>query len=143
MKTLKDMLQALPVERRAKIEARTRELVAEEMTLRELRRARKLTQVRMAKSLGITQDQVSRLEQRTDLHLSTLQGAVRALGGELSLVAKFPDRDPVVLSGLGDEGAVEPKRRAGSKRSTAKRTAATPSAPVATRNPPAGSRRPY
>jgi DNA-binding XRE family transcriptional regulator len=106
MKTLEEMLQALPVERRAEVESRAQELIAEEMTLRELRRARKLTQVRMAKTLGISQDQVSRLEQRTDLHLSTLQGAVRALGGQLSLIAEFPDREPVVLSGLGDATTV-------------------------------------
>jgi DNA-binding XRE family transcriptional regulator len=59
--------------RRKKVEARAAELIAEEMTLRELRRARKLTQVRMAKSLGVTQDGVSRLEKRSDLMLSTLR----------------------------------------------------------------------
>jgi DNA-binding XRE family transcriptional regulator len=64
-----------PVQRR-KIEARAAELLAEEMTLRELRRARKLTQVRMAKTLGITQDSVSRLEKRSDLLLSTLRKTV-------------------------------------------------------------------
>jgi transcriptional regulator with XRE-family HTH domain len=142
MKTLEEMLAKLPPRLRAEIDARAAQLIAEEMTLRELRRARKLTQVRMAKALGISQDQVSRLEQRTDLHLSTLQGAVRALGGELSLVARFPDRAPVVLSGLGDPGAVKPKRRAASIRPPGKDAAATPSAPATTRTPPAGSRRP-
>jgi len=79
-------------------------LIAEEMTLRELRRARKLTQVRMAKTLGITQDSVSRLEKRSDLLLSTLRKAVQAMGGNLSLVAEFPDGAPVVLSGIAEEG---------------------------------------
>jgi transcriptional regulator with XRE-family HTH domain len=78
-------------------------LIAEEMTLRELRHARKLTQVRMAKTLGITQDSVSRLEKRSDLLLSTLRKTVQAMGGELSLVAEFPDRAPVILSGIGEE----------------------------------------
>jgi transcriptional regulator with XRE-family HTH domain len=85
---------------RKKVEARAAELMAEEMTLRELRKARKLTQVRVAKALGINQDSVSRLEKRSDLLLSTLRKAVEAMGGTLSLVAQFPDRRPVVLSAL-------------------------------------------
>jgi len=59
-------------------------LVAEEMTLQELRQARKLTQVRMAKALGISQDGISRLEKRGDLLLSTLRMSVEAMGGNLS-----------------------------------------------------------
>jgi transcriptional regulator with XRE-family HTH domain len=70
------------------------------MTLQELRQARKLTQVRLAKALGISQDGVSRLEKRSDLLLSTLRKSVEAMGGNLSLVAEFPDREPVVLSGI-------------------------------------------
>ena len=89
---------------RKKVEARAAQLIAEEMTLRELRQARKLTQVRVAKTLGITQDSVSRLEKRSDLLLSTLRKTVEAMGGSLSLIAEFPDRAPVVLSGIaGDE----------------------------------------
>ncbi len=88
---------------RKKVEARAAELIAEEMTLRELRQARKLTQVRLAKKLGITQDSVSRLEKRSDLLLSTLRKTVEAMGGRLSLVAEFPDRAPVVLSGIADD----------------------------------------
>jgi transcriptional regulator with XRE-family HTH domain len=73
------------------------------MTLRELRHARKLTQVRMAKALGINQDSVSRLEKRSDLLLSTLRKTVEAMGGNLSLVAEFPDRAPVVLFGIAED----------------------------------------
>ena len=50
----------------------------------------------MARALGITQDSVSRLERRSDLLLSTLRNTVQAMGGNLSLVAEFPDRAPVV-----------------------------------------------
>src|SRR3954471_18344435 len=95
-----DKIRKLSPAQRKRVEARAIELVAEEMTLRELRRARKLTQVRMAKALGITQDGVSRLEKRSDLLLSTLQKTVKAMGGNLSLVAEFPDRPPVVFSGI-------------------------------------------
>ena len=69
------------------------------MTLREIRKARKLTEVRIAKALGITQDSVSRLEKRSDLLLSILRKTVEAMGGMLSLMAEFPDRPPIVLSG--------------------------------------------
>lgn len=102
MSTLKQRMKELSPDRRKKIEARTARLVAEEMTLQELRQARKLTQVRMAKALRISQDGVSRLEKRTDLLLSTLRKSVEAMGGSLSLIAEFPDRDPVVLSGIAN-----------------------------------------
>jgi DNA-binding XRE family transcriptional regulator len=97
------IIKKLSPAQRKKVEARAAQLIAEEMTLRELRQARKLTQVRMAKTLGITQDSVSRLEKRSDLLLSTLRKTVEAMGGNLSLVAEFPDRAPVVLSGIADE----------------------------------------
>ena len=97
-----DRIKRLSPTQRRRVEARAAELVAEEMTLAELRRARKLTQVRMAKALGITQDSVSRLEKRSDLLLSTLRKTVKAMGGNLSLVAEFPDRPPVVLSGISN-----------------------------------------
>jgi DNA-binding XRE family transcriptional regulator len=103
MTNLERIRKGLSSARRKKIDARTAQLLAEEMTLQELRHARKLTQVRMAKTLGITQEGVSRLEKRSDLLLSTLRKAVKAMGGNLSLVAEFPDRDPVVLSGIADD----------------------------------------
>src|SRR5215472_7314939 len=104
-----DKIKKLSPAQRKKVEARAAELIAEEMTLRELRHARKLTQVCMAKALGITQDSVSRLEKRSDLLLSTLRKTVEAMGGNLSLIAEFPDRAPVVLSGIAEAGP-EPKR---------------------------------
>src|ERR1700734_1665362 len=98
--TLKDKMKELSPAQRKKLEARAAQLIAEEMTLRELRHARKLTQVKMAKKLGVSQDSISRLEKRSDLLLSTLRKTVEAMGGNLSLVAEFPDRAPVVLSGI-------------------------------------------
>jgi len=107
-----DKIRRLSPARRKKIENRAAELVAEEMTLRELRTARKLTQVRMARALGITQDSVSRLEKRSDLLLSTLRKTIEAMGGNLSLVAEFPDRPPVVLAGIAkDEISPDQKTR--------------------------------
>ena len=99
---LDDMIADLDIERRRGIEDRAAELIAEEMTLRELRKARKLTQVRLARELGISQDGVSRIEQRIDLLLSTLRRTVEAMGGSLSLIATFPDRPPVELAGIAE-----------------------------------------
>jgi DNA-binding XRE family transcriptional regulator len=98
-----DVIKKLRPALRKKVDARAAQLIAEEMTLRELRHARKLTQVRVAKKLGISQDSVSRLEKRSDLLLSTLRKTVEAMGGNLSLVAEFPDREPVVLSGIAED----------------------------------------
>ena len=86
--------------RRRKVEARAAELIAEELSLRDLRQARARTQTSVAKTLGIKQEGVSRLEQRSDLLISTLRGYVEAMGGELHLIAAFPDRPPVHLAGL-------------------------------------------
>jgi len=95
-----DVIAGLDPDRRRKIEERAAELIAEEMTLCELRKARELTQASVARELGIGQDAISRLEQRSDLLLSTLRRTVEAMGGSLSLIARFPDRPPVELSGI-------------------------------------------
>jgi len=102
MTNLERIRKELSPARRKKVAARAAQLIAEEMTLQELRRARQLTQVRMAKALGISQDGISKLEKRSDLLLSTLQRTVEAMGGSLSLIAEFPDRGPVVLSGISE-----------------------------------------
>jgi transcriptional regulator with XRE-family HTH domain len=111
-RNVNDIIRTLSPAQRRKVEARAAELIAEEMTLQELRRARKLTQVNVAKALGITQDSVSRLEKRSDILLSTLRKTIEVMGGNLSLVAEFPDRAPVVLSGIAEAGSADkPGRR--------------------------------
>ncbi|MBS1824603.1 MAG: helix-turn-helix transcriptional regulator [Acidobacteria bacterium] len=99
-KSLDEKLNELGPQRRKKVEARAATLIAEEMSLRELRRAHRLTQKRMAEKLHIGQEGVSRIEQRSDLLISTLRSYVEAMGGSLSIIAQFPDRKPVVLAGL-------------------------------------------
>ena len=69
----------MPVERRQKIAQRVRETIAA-MPLEELRKARQMTQVKLAESLGVNQSEVSKIEHRTDLYLSTLSEYVEALG---------------------------------------------------------------
>ncbi|MGO9271050.1 MAG: transcriptional regulator [Terriglobia bacterium] len=79
-----------------------------------------VTQVRVAKTFGITQDGASRLEKRSDHLLSTLRKTLKAMGGNLLLIAEFPDRAPVVLSGIAEDdpslkstGRNDAHRRAG------------------------------
>lgn len=100
-----EVIRKLNPAERKKVEDRAAEIIAEEMSLRDLRKARKLTQARVAKTLGITQDSVSRLEKRSDLLISTLRKTVKAMGGDVRIVAEFPDRAPVVLSELSEDDA--------------------------------------
>jgi DNA-binding XRE family transcriptional regulator len=102
----KEVMKRLPVSRRKKIEARAALLIAEEMTLQEMRKARELTQEKLAKSLGVNQKQVSAIEKRTDMHLSTLRRTVEKMVGHLTIVVEFPDREPVTLAGIA---TAEPK----------------------------------
>jgi DNA-binding XRE family transcriptional regulator len=97
-----EVIATLPIEEQEAIERRTQELIAEYMTLQDLRKARHLTQEQMAQFLGVRQDSISKLEKRTDLLLSTIRSYVEAMGGKLELRAEFPDRPPVVLKGLAD-----------------------------------------
>jgi hypothetical protein len=104
-KNVNEIIRRLSPARRKRVEKRAAQLISEEMTRQELRRALERTQVEVARKLGITQDGVSRLEQRTDILLSTLRSYIAALGGRLSLIAEFPDHEPVVLSGIADQDA--------------------------------------
>ena len=70
------------------------------LSLRDLRKARRQTQASVARQLGIKQENVSRIETRSDLLLSTLSGYIEALGGKLCLLAEFPDQPPVALTGF-------------------------------------------
>jgi transcriptional regulator with XRE-family HTH domain len=99
-RNVNDIIKGLPASRRRRIEKRATTLIADEMTLQELRRARAMTQVRLAKRLGVAQKQVSEIEKRTDMHISTLRRSIEAMGGKLSLIVEFPDREPVMLAGI-------------------------------------------
>jgi DNA-binding XRE family transcriptional regulator len=99
---LKKVLQRMSPEMRAAAEADAARMIAEELTLRDLRKALHMTQERLAAELGVKQESISSLEKRSDMLLSTLRHYVGALGGELELLVKFPDRPPVVLKSLSD-----------------------------------------
>ena len=111
--SLEDVMNAFTPEQRARVEARAHELIEEELTLRDLRQAQHLTQERMAELLGVEQENVSRLERRADLLLSTLASYVAAMGGKLRLIAEFPNRKPVAvaLGDLSENAPAKPRRR--------------------------------
>jgi predicted transcriptional regulator len=65
----------------------------QDMALAEVRKAMSLTQVDLAEMLHIKQAAVARLENRTDMYISSLRKYITALGGELDIVARFPEGD--------------------------------------------------
>ena len=99
---LKDVLDALPPKRRAEIDRRFKELVDEVESLRELRRLSAKSQVKIAKTLKISQPAVSKIERQTDMYLSTLRSYVEAIGGELDVIVRLPNRRPVKVKSLED-----------------------------------------
>jgi transcriptional regulator with XRE-family HTH domain len=76
------------------------------MSLQDLRKAVGKTQTAVAKRLKVGQDAISKIETRGDMYVSTLRGFIKAMGGKLELIARFPDRPPVRL-----EEAMKPLSR--------------------------------
>lgn len=62
-----------------------------EMPLNELRQARGLSQKMLAEVLHVQQPSIAKIEKRTDMYLSTLRSHIEAMGGELEVIARFPD----------------------------------------------------
>lgn len=94
IKTLKRKADALPQADRETLTARVQahldaEIAAHDRTLYEIRKARALTQQQVAALLHVSQGEVSRIENQSDLFLSTLQGYLEAIGGHLEVVGTF------------------------------------------------------
>lgn len=87
-----ELRAAMPADTQARAAARAEAMLLE-MQLQALRKARNVTQVEVAKAMCVEQAAVSKLERREDMYVSTLREYVKALGGELKLVASFPDAD--------------------------------------------------
>ncbi|HSW70735.1 MAG TPA: XRE family transcriptional regulator [Gammaproteobacteria bacterium] len=73
-----------------KAAAKTKRML-KEMPLQELRQAHQISQERMAELLHTKQANVSRIERRTDMYISTLRSYIEAMGGQLDIVARFPN----------------------------------------------------
>ena len=89
-KKFQNLRNSMSQERREKIDAMTKDMLVE-MPMHELRRARQLSQEQLADVLDIKQGSVSKLERRTDPYISTLRRYIEAMGGELTLQARFPE----------------------------------------------------
>lgn len=89
-KKWREVRRTLSPEREKRIEA-AKDRMRGEMRLHELRRARELTQETLAKLLGLSQPTISQIEQQADAYVSTLRRYVEAMGGELEIVARFPE----------------------------------------------------
>ena len=88
----RELVQSMPPERQQRIAKRVRESLAS-MPLDEVRKARQMTQAKLAETLGVNQGEISKMEHRTDIYISTLAGYVEALGGKLEIRVVFPDRE--------------------------------------------------
>jgi len=93
-----DYLAQLPRDEQEEIAAGTAALIKEEATLRKVRDARNRSQEQIAELLGVQQAAVSKLERRTDMYISTLRNLIQAMGGDLEIIARFPDQPPVRIT---------------------------------------------
>lgn len=106
-RSLDELMRELPAGRRAKVAARTAELMGELEGLKELRRLAGRSQEQIAASLGIKQPSVHKIEKQADLYLSTLRRFVEAAGGSLELRVELPGKGVVRLGGIGELGEGE------------------------------------
>ena len=91
-KKFSDLRKRMSVDAQSKAQAKAAQMLGE-MPLHELRRARGLSQKTLAEILHIQQPAIAKLEKRTDMYVSTLRNHIRAMGGELEVIAHFPDGD--------------------------------------------------
>ncbi|MCY3821657.1 MAG: XRE family transcriptional regulator [Gammaproteobacteria bacterium] len=96
-KAFSDLTKGLAPERRARVDAKKTEFRAA-MALHELRKARAMTQKAIGEALNVNQPAVAKLERRTDMYVSNLRAYIEAVGGELSIVARFPQGDVAITN---------------------------------------------
>lgn len=99
-RSIDEIVAKFSPERQQRIKENSDKLIREYQGLLDFRKAIGLTQTEVAGRLSITQENVSRLEKRDDMHLSTLRKYVEALGGELELLITMPDSIPDSLGTL-------------------------------------------
>ena len=92
-----DLTREFSPERRARIETKKTELRAA-MALHELRKARAMTQKAIGEALNVNQPAVAKLERRADMYVSNLRAYIEAVGGKLSIVARFPQGDVAITN---------------------------------------------
>ena len=100
--TLSEELSNLSGERQELIEVRASQIRLEELTLRHLREKLGLSQSELAERLEVKQPAVSKMERRQNLELNTLRSVVNALGGNIEIIVRVPNKEPILLSDYQD-----------------------------------------
>ena len=101
-KKYSELRNRMSPESRTRAQAKAQSMLAE-MPLTELRQARGLSQKMLAEVLHVQQPSIAKLEKRTDMYLSTLRSHIEAMGGQLEVIARFPD-GAVRISNFADLG---------------------------------------
>lgn len=104
-KKFSELRARLSPEARDRAQAKAKEMLAE-MPLHELRHARGLSQKMLAEALHVQQPSIAKLERRADMYVSTLRSHIEAMGGQLEIVARFPD-GAVRIGNFADLAKVE------------------------------------
>ena len=101
--TLEQTLAELSPERRQRIleEADRLQQEYQALTIKQIRKEKNLTQQKLADLLGIRQASIAATENQQDFLISTLRKFLSAMGGDLDLVAQFPNEDPIIITGIG------------------------------------------
>jgi hypothetical protein len=95
--SIEELRERLSPERRAEIDARIKEELLK-MALADVRKAMLTTQVDLAERMGRAQGNISEMEHRSDMFISTLREYICALGGELEIRARFPGDVEVLIT---------------------------------------------
>lgn len=91
-KPFKHLTKKMSVTSQAKIKEKTKQML-QDMPLQELRQALHMSQEKLAEILSTKQANISRMERRTDMFISTLRSYIEAMGGKLDIIARFPEGD--------------------------------------------------
>lgn len=106
-KKFSELRASMSAPARGKADASAKAMLAE-MPLNELRQARGLSQKMLAEVLHVQQPSIAKIEKRTDMYLSTLRSHIEAMGGELDVIARFPDGS-VKINNFTDLGKAIPQ----------------------------------
>lgn len=100
-----DLRAAMTPAQRANAAAKA-DVLRADMSLTELRQARRLTQETLGASLQIGQAAIAKMEKRADMYVSNLRRVIEAMGGELQIVARFPEGAVTIsnFAGIGEDG---------------------------------------
>jgi DNA-binding transcriptional regulator YiaG len=81
--------------------------LGEQMEVAELRRTMRLAHDEIARTLQIAPATVTKIEKRADMYVGALRGFIEAMGGELEIVARFPDHTVKIknFADIADLGA--------------------------------------